>query len=155
MIARMILMTVLIAASAAPISRAAEPTAELDLKAIERNRVLKSADAFLGEQPVTVTAAHSPRSAGGPHDFFSEGDYWWPDPQNPDGPYIQRDGETNPDNFVAHRHAMVRLSIQVPGLVSAYKLTGDQKYADHAVKHLKAWFVDDATKMNPNLQYAQ
>ena len=50
-----------------------------------------------------MTAAHSPRSAGGLHDFFSEGDYWWPDPKNPDGPYIQRDGMTNPDNFVEHR----------------------------------------------------
>ncbi len=58
-----------------------------------------------------MTAAGSPRSAGGKHDFFSEGDYWWPDPKNPDGPYIQRDGMTNPDNFVEHRKAMIRLSL--------------------------------------------
>ena len=117
--------------------------------------MLKAADKYLAEQPVTVTAASSPRSAGGKHDFFSEGDYWWPDPKNPDGPYIQRDGESNPDNFVEHRKAMIRMSLIVPACAAAYKLTRNRKYADHAAKHLRAWFVDDATRMNPNLEFAQ
>jgi len=126
-----------------------------DLAELERPRVMKAADKYLAEQPVTVTAASSPRSAGGKHDFFSEGDYWWPDPKNPNGPYIQRDGESNPDNFVAHRQAMIRMSLIVPACAAAYKLTHSRKYADHAAKHLRAWFVDDATRMNPNLEFAQ
>ena len=126
------------------------PIAELD-----RARVLRAASRYLKEKPVTVTASRNPRSAGGPHDFSSEGDYWWPDPKNPDGPYIQRDGQTNPDNFVAHRHAMVRMSRQVASLSAAYRLTGDTRYPRHAIKHLRAWFVDPRTRMNPNLQYAQ
>src|SRR5687767_5267812 len=81
---------------------------------------LSEAAQALKEQPVTVTASVCPRSAGGKHDFYSEGDYWWPDPANPEGPYIQRDGQTNPDNFVAHRHAMIRLSRIVGALASAY-----------------------------------
>jgi hypothetical protein len=129
--------------------------APFDLAVIERPRVLRAAERYLAEEPVTVTAASSPRSAGGRHDFFSEGDYWWPDPQHPDGPYIRRDGMTNPDNFVEHRRAMVRLSLIVPALAAAYKVTKDRKYSRHAAKHLRAWFVDDATRMNPNLQYAQ
>jgi hypothetical protein len=64
------------------------------------------------------------RSAGGPHDFFSEGDYWWPDPKNPSGPYVRRDGESNPDNFVEHRRALIRLSVEMPALTAAWKLTG-------------------------------
>ena len=128
---------------------------KFDLARFERVRVLKGADQYLNEQPITVTATSSPRSAGGLHDFFSEGDYWWPDPQNPDGPYIQRDGMTNPNNFVDHRKYLMRLSVQVPALVAAWKLTGDERYARHAVKHLRAWFIDEKTKMNPNLQYAQ
>src|SRR5579883_1603352 len=115
----------------------------------------ENAARWLGEPPVTVTAATSPRSAGGKHDFFSEGDYWWPDPKNPGGPYIQRDGMTNPDNFVEHRRAMIRLSLAVPALAAAYKLTGEKKYSAAAARLLRAWFVDDATRMNPNLQYAQ
>jgi hypothetical protein len=126
-----------------------------DLREIERPRIMEKAARYLKEEPVTVTASHCSRSAGGKHDFFSEGDYWWPDPKNPDGPYIQRDGMSNPDNFVEHRHAMVRLNEISGTLASAYILTGDDKYARQAVKHLKAWFVDAETKMNPNLLYGQ
>jgi hypothetical protein len=129
--------------------------ATIDVKQLDRERVLAAADQFLREQPISITAEKSPRSAGGLHDFHSEADYWWPDPKNPQGPYIQRDGETNPDNFVAHRHAMVRMSRQVATLTAAYRITSDEKYAQHAVKHLRAWFVDEPTRMNPNLQYAQ
>jgi hypothetical protein len=126
-----------------------------DLATIERRRVLVAADRYLHEEPVTITAFPAPRSAGGPHDFYSEGDYWWPDPANPGGPYIRRDGETNPDNFVAHRNAMRRLSLIVPALVAAYEITGDERYARHAVAHLRAWFIDPSTRMNPNLLYGQ
>jgi hypothetical protein len=127
----------------------------LDLPAIERPRVLRLANKYLAEPPVTVTAASSPRSAGGRHDYFSEGDYWWPDPANPDGPYIQRDGMSNADNFNAHRLALIRLSLHVPALAAAWQLTRDSKYAAHAVRHLRAWFLDRDTLMNPHLLYAQ
>jgi hypothetical protein len=133
----------------------AQSAPRFDIAALERGRILPAADALLREAPITVTASHSPRSAGGIHDFFSEGDYWWPDPKNPDGPYIQRDGMTNPENFVEHRRAMVRLSIQVGTLTSAYVLTRDERYAVHALAHLRAWFVDDTTRMTPHLLYAQ
>lgn len=68
------------------------------------------ADQMMKEKPLTVTGSWCKSSAGGKHDFYSEGDYWWPDPSNPQGPYIQRDGQTNPENFVDHRLAMIRLS---------------------------------------------
>jgi hypothetical protein len=134
---------------------AAGQSQKFDLAAFDRDRVLKAADQYLSEAPITITASGSPRSAGGAHDFFSEGDYWWPDPQNPDGPYIQRDGMTNPDNFTDHRRYLMRLSVQVPALVAAWKLTGDQRYAAHAAKHLRAWFLDEKTRMNPHLKFAQ
>ena len=126
-----------------------------ELIRIERSRVLAAAKRYLGEPPITVTAVRATRSAGGPHDFFSEGDYWWPDPANPDGPYIRRDGETNPDNFVAHRDAMRRLSQIVPALAAAFQITGDRRYARHAAEHLRAWFVAESTRMSPHLLYGQ
>ena len=143
------------AAIAGSLVSVVEAAPTLDLAAIERTRVLKAADKYLTEPPITVTAASSPRSAGGKHDFFSEGDYWWPDPDHADGPYIQRDGMTNPDNFLEHRRAMVRLSLIVPALAAAWKITKQRKYSDHAAKHLRAWFVDADTKMNPALLYSQ
>src|SRR6266699_3943575 len=110
----------------------------------DRARVIEAANRYLKEQPITITASTSPRSAGGLHDFFSEGDYWWPDPQNPGGPYIQRDGMSNPDNFVEHRRYLMRLSVQVPALVAAWKNTHDLRYSMHAVRYLRAWFIEDS-----------
>lgn len=148
----------LLAASAAPRSIPAEELtakSSLPVARIDRERVLAAASRYLGEAPITITASSSPRSAGGRHDFFSEGDYWWPDPNNPSGPYIQRDGMTNPGNFVAHRQALMRFSIQMPALAAAWKLTRQRRYAQAAARHLRAWFLDPATLMNPNLLYAQ
>src|SRR6266404_4365177 len=73
-----------------------------------RTHILEEAAWAMKQQPVTVTAYSSPRSAGGRHDYFSEADYFWPDPKNPNGPYIQRDGMSNPENFTGHRHALIR-----------------------------------------------
>jgi hypothetical protein len=120
-----------------------------------RNEIISRADKVLNQAPQTVTMFVCSRSAGGIHDFYSEGDYWWPDPANPESPYIQKDGMTNPDNFIDHRKAMIRLSQIVGSLASAYKITGDEKYVKQAFVHLKAWFADSATRMNPSLLYSQ
>src|SRR2546426_352390 len=136
-------------------SPSAAQRSDSDVAAFDRARVLNAANQYLSEKPITITASHSPRSTGGLQDFFSEGDYWWPDPNNPGGPYIQRDGMTNPDNFVEHRRYLMRLSVQVPALAAAWKLTKDARYAKQAARHLRAWFLDESTRMNPNLQYAQ
>ena len=132
-----------------------KPGFENQIAAVVRKQIMQEAAWAMQQEPVTVTAAASPRSAGGKHDFYSEGDYWWPNPVSVDSPYIQKDGMTNPDNFVAHSHAMIRFSKIVGALASAYKLTGDKRYVQQAMKHCIAWFVNADTKMNPNLLYAQ
>jgi hypothetical protein len=134
---------------------AAAPAGGPDLAMLERGRILRAADGFRDEPPLTVTSLLAPRSPGGPHDYYSEGDYWWPDPANPGGPYIRRDGFSNPDKFTAHRDALIRFSRIVPALVAAFALTGDRRYADAADRHLRAWFVDPATRMAPHLNHAQ
>ena len=144
-----------LSAAVLALAAAAAPAADLDLRALERARVLAQAEAFLGETPVTVTATSSPRSAGGRHDFFSESDYWWPDPAKPGGPYVRRDGMSNPDNFVGHRQALMRLSRIVPALAAAWVLTREPRYPEHAARHLRAWFLDEPTRMAPHLRYAQ
>ena len=126
-----------------------------DLLSLEKQRILNKASAYSTEKPATVTAYKAARSAGSIHDFYSEGDYWWPDPDNPQGPYVRRDGLSNPDNFVAHREAMVRFSEITATLVSAYILTGESIYSDLALEHLDAWFINENTRMNPSLLYGQ
>jgi hypothetical protein len=127
----------------------------LKVKKLLRKDIVEQAKWALKQKPITVTETQSERSAGGVHDFFSEGDYWWPDPTNPSGPYIQKDGLTNPDNFTAHRQAMVRFSRIIGSLASAYVLTDNEKYTKHAATHFRAWFIDTSTMMNPSLLYAQ
>ncbi len=128
----------------------------IDLVEIERRRVIPAADRYRQERPAVLTEFHCPRSEGGPNDYYSEGDYWWPNPDTPDGlPYIRRDGRTNPELFYEHREALVRLSIHVPTLVVAHKLTDQREYAEHAVAYLRAFFLDGATRMNPHLLYGQ
>ena len=118
-------------------------------------RVLELAEADLALEPVTVTASRAEKSAGGVHDFFSQADYFWPDPDNPDGPYKGRDGQSNPDNFSDHRLAMVRLSRIVGELTSAWLITGEERFAKAVEPHLRAWFIDSTSYMAPHLMYSQ
>jgi hypothetical protein len=121
----------------------------------DRERILLAAQQCVDLKPVTITSFPAARSAGGPHDYFSQADYFWPNPQNPNGPYVNRDGQSNPDNFDLHRKVMIALSKQMPSLTAAWMLTGERRYAERACDHLTAWFVTPESRMNPNLQYAQ
>lgn len=123
--------------------------------AVLSDGIVEQSKTDIHEPPQTVTDYVATRSAGGIHDFYSEGDYWWPNPENPNGPYIRRDGETNPENFVAHRHAMIRFSKIVGNFTSLYLLTGSEEYAKEVERHAMAWFVNPQTLMNPSLLYAQ
>jgi len=131
-------------------------TLTIDVAASDREHILKAANAALTMKPVTITAFTAKLSEGGPNDFYSNGDYWWPDPTKPDGlPYIQRDGESNPDNFWQHRMAVRDLRDAVAALGAAYKITGDDRYVTKAVELLRVFFFDPHTRMNPHLRYAQ
>ncbi len=129
-------------------------TPEFNLIELESEKVLKNANRFITEKPITVTANIAKRSTGNKHDFYSEGDYWWQNPNDLEGPYIRKDGLSNPDNFIAHRKSMIRLCNIAGSLASAYKITKDETYVAALIPHLKAWFVNEDTKMNPNLLYA-
>ena len=121
----------------------------------DRPRVVRLADKWLSEKPDTITSHPAPRSPGSVHDFFSEADYFWPNPANPAGPYKERDGESNPDNFLEHRKVMIRLSQAVPALAAGYLLTRHAAYGKAAAAHLRAWFAAPETRMNPNLEFSQ
>ena len=94
----------------------------------DRKRILEAAAKYVSQTPLTITAFPAKRSAGGLHDFYSQADYFWPNPKDPNGPYINRDGQSNPENFDEHRKVMVALSIQMPALTAAWLLTGDRRY---------------------------
>jgi hypothetical protein len=121
----------------------------------DRARILAAATTYLPLPIQTITSFPAPDSPGESHDFYSQADYFWPNPANPAGPYINRDGQSNPANFNGHRKAMIALSIQMPALTAAWLLTGNRHFGTRACDHLRAWFIAPATRMNPNLQFAQ
>lgn len=123
---------------------------------ISKEELKATAEQYKNTPVPHITDEICSRSPGTIHDFYSEGDYWWPDPQMPDGlPYIRRDGQTNPENFTGHRLILRRMRNQVSTLALCWKVTGDPSCAQKAVQILQEFFVDESTKMNPHLNYAQ
>lgn len=120
--------------------------------AFELDRKAKKA-MLLG--PWSVTFHKSPAASQNPHDYYSEGPYWWPDPKNPQGPYIRRDGEVNPDRFDYHRAGLKDMAETVLYLSLAGFYLDKPQYIQRAVELLYVWFLDDQTKMNPHLEYGQ
>jgi Alginate lyase len=121
------------------------------------NQLLKEADKLLKYAPVSVMDKTEIPPSGDKHDFMSLAPYWWPDSSKPDGlPYIRKDGMVNPEvkNY-PDKNNMPRLCENIYYLSLAYYYSNDEKYAKHASKLLQVWFLDSATKMNPNLKFGQ
>tara|TARA_Y100001980_G_C14556270_1_gene347152 strand:- start:5357 stop:6544 length:1188 start_codon:yes stop_codon:yes gene_type:complete len=117
--------------------------------------IVEDADAALEQPIVNVVDEGALPPSGDPHDYFSYSTYWWPDPDNPDGPYIWRDGVTNPDRYTSDVSRLGAMRDAVSSLVPAWYFTGDERYAERAVQQLRAWYLDPATRMNPNMQFGQ
>jgi hypothetical protein len=95
--------------------------------------------------------------SGDKHDYMSMAPYFWPNPKTPNGlPYVNRDGEMNPESRRDHDGLRLQATIaQARTLALAWYFTDDARYADAALRRLRAFFIDPATRMNPNLNYAQ
>ena len=89
-----------------------------------------------------------------PHEYYSQAPYWWPQ-DDPKAPYVRKDGQINPNRFLANKNSLNSMSDAVFTLGTAAYLLGDVKYARRAARVLRVWFVDPATRMNPSLEYAQ
>jgi hypothetical protein len=120
-------------------------------------QLIKDADKALQFGPVSVMEKKNNPPSGNKHDYVSLAPYHWPDPSKPNGlPYMRKDGQTNPEVLeYKDKEYMPKLCESVYALALAYYFSGEKMYADHAAKLLRVWFLDTATRMNPNLNYAQ
>ena len=116
-----------------------------------------AAEKALTRGTFSVTQKQADPPSGDKHDYMSLAPYWWPDKTKSDGlPYVRRDGVVNPEvkNY-PDKEAIVALTKSVYVLSLTYFITGEERFAKHAVKLLQVWFVDGSTRMNPNFKYAQ
>jgi len=107
--------------------------------------------------PFSVVSKMATPPSGDKHDYMSQAPYFWPNPDTPDHlPYIRRDGERNPEiNKISDHQNMDRMVSAVDTLALAYFFSGNEAFAAKAAELARAWFVEPATRMNPNLEFAQ
>ncbi|MCL1067431.1 alginate lyase family protein [Shewanella olleyana] len=117
-------------------------------------------EADIGKQATIFSVAHkgfTPPS-GDKNDYMSISPYWWPDESKADGlPWIRFDGKTNPASKSDETDS-VRIGTftrTVRALALAYYFSEDEAYANKAIELVRAWYIDETTKMNPNVNFGQ
>ena len=117
----------------------------------------QQADSLLPMKPLTVMDKAFTPESGNKHDYMSQAPYFWYDSSKPNGrPYLRRDGERNPEIYkITDRTYLGKLETASRILGLTWFFTGDEKYAAKASTLLQTWFIDEATKMNPNLDFGQ
>lgn len=120
-------------------------------------KFLSEADQCLDKKPLSVMDKSIIPPSGDKHDFMSMGPYWWPDSSKKDGlPYIRKDGQRNPEYFkITDQEYFDRIVNDAQILAIAFYLTNDPKYAAKGADVIRVWFLNDDTRMNPNMNHSQ
>lgn len=122
------------------------------------DKLIRDADKSLKVGTFSVTQKTRTAPSGNKHDYLSLAPYWWPDPDKKDGlPWIRRDGDVNPMTRGENVDTDTKNQLfnHVKLLSIAYFFSEDIKYATKTKELLQVWFINENTKMNPNLDYAQ
>lgn len=117
--------------------------------------LIREAESYLPLEPLAVTQKKKKPLFGDVHDYSSIPKYSFPNPRNPDGPWIYRDGCINPDFEVCDIVRWMAFCRRVTVLVAAGNLSGDTRFSERAGTLLKTWFLEPETYMRPHLNYAQ
>ena len=120
-------------------------------------KFISSSEKLLIMKPLSVMDKTLIPPSGDKHDFMSMGPYWWPDSNKDDGlPYIRKDGRRNPEyHKITDESYLTKTICAVDTLVISYYITKDLRFASKASELIRVWFINDSTKMNPNMKHAQ
>ncbi len=121
-------------------------------------RLIEEAELAMKDGPFSVADKGMTPPSGSKNDYMSISPYWWPDESKEDGlPWIRHDGKTNPASKTAETDSkrIGHFTRSVRALSLAYYFSQDEKYAKQGIEYIRTWFMNDATKMNPNVNYGQ
>ncbi len=120
-------------------------------------KLVKDSEKSLKTDLVTILDKKDAGPSGNKHDYYSLANYYWPNPNTPDGlPYIKKDGEVNPEIYESgDKDVFPKMLKTTFNIGVGFYITGNKEYAEQGIKWLKTWFVDTATMMNPNFEYSQ
>jgi len=146
-------MTLVSDAEAEPIHSAIARKESWTLEPARRLRA--DAERRMKEGLWTVTADRPPGVAMDIHEYYSEAPYWWPQPDDPRAPFVRKDGQVNPNRFLANKTALNSMADAVFALGTAAYMLDEPRYAQRAARIIRTWFLDPKTRMNPSLDNAQ
>ena len=109
----------------------AQSTARPNVGVIDRARMVAQGEAALGQMLLDITRIPAGRGTGGAHDYYSD------------------------ESFVGHRDALWAMCVAVSALAGAYGVTREERYAEAAARLLRGWFLTEATRMTPRMEFAQ
>jgi hypothetical protein len=146
-------MTLVADAEAEPIHSAIVRKESWTIEPVRRLRA--ETERRFKDGPWTVTAERPAGIELDVHEYYSEAPYWWPQSEDPRAPYVRKDGQTNPNRFMANKVALNSMADAVYTLGTAAYLLDDPRYAQRAARIIRTWFLDPKTRMNPTLENAQ
>lgn len=118
--------------------------------------LIAAANEALSHAPHSVMEKSVTAPSGDKHDYVSLDNYSWQDAKSPTG-WTWRDGHFNPA-YTGPAFDYGRLWSLVNDaqtLALAYDFTHDRRYSRHLAAIIRTWFLNPATRMNPNQSYAQ
>lgn len=135
----------------------------INMPAALKTQISDKAYEALGRGPHAVTDKTSLPPSGNPHDYWHPAPYYWPHPLGLPGlPYVRRDGRRVPGTRLYEdlsdkydRTRLQRMFDDTYVLAMATSAGLGNRFATHAAKLVRAWFLEPSSAMNPHLEYAQ
>lgn len=133
------------------------------LTALVDGKLLPAARQALNRGPYSVLDKRGCAPSDDPRDYWHPAPYHWPNENTPTGfPYQKRDGMRVPGTRLEDPEAenYDRANLQAVfddtfTLALAAFFSGEKCFADHAVAIIHRWFINEESRMNPHLAYAQ
>lgn len=118
-----------------------------------KNKIVTTEHRHINDTPIVITDKEKSFS-GDFHNYESYAGYWWPNPNDPNGPYVRKDGVDNPEALNSDSKRLIQMNTRLRSFAVAFYLSRDTVFFNAYKRQLVAWFIEPNTKMNPNMEYA-